>query len=462
MERPRRCTYPLSTYLNDNKEGDISNDVDTQRKPAWKPIVNGLIVTVLTDDYIPPIILGEDEDERKHILDGGSRTAALMMFKYGNHKISSSLEDSVVSYKEETEDEDGHTVSRDVEFNLRNKTYEQLPKKLKKRFDNYQLETVIYSNCTKEMETKYIKRFNIHSSMNTDQKGFMYIDEFADNIRKIMDSNFFVNCSVFTDNNKDKGVVERCIAESIMCMNHFDDWKTQPKALFKYLNENATEEEFEHFADNLHTLENIITEDIKSIFNKKDSFIFLTLFDKFIRLDIDNDKFADFLREFKSNLRNVRRNEKGLLFDEIDKELSTKDKQVITDKLDLLEKLMTDFLYNSVDTYNCTTTENESFVADMLDMDLDKVIEEMEVYNDDLNVLLDKRIRDDSKLLDKVNRKSLLAMVAYSYKKEENLDEWLEQYAAKNNMYFPDQRKNFLHMKKDFINYIETKEKANV
>lgn len=188
----------------------------------------------------------------------------------------------------------------------------------------------------------------------------------------------------------------------------------------------------------------------------------MTLFDKFIRLDIDNDKFADFLREFKSNLRNVRRNEKGLLFDEIDKELSTKDKQVITDKLDLLEKLMTDFLYNSVDTYNCTTTENESFVADMLDMDLDKVIEEMEVYNDDLNVLLDKRIRDDSKLLDKVNRKSLLAMVAYSYKKEENLDEWLEQYAAKNNMYFPDQRKNFLHMKKDFINYIETKEKANV
>lgn len=274
MERPRRCTYPLSTYLNDNKEGDISNDVDTQRKPAWKPIVNGLIVTVLTDDYIPPIILGEDEDERKHILDGGSRTAALMMFKYGNHKISSSLEDSVVSYKEETEDEDGHTVSRDVEFNLRNKTYEQLPKKLKKRFDNYQLETVIYSNCTKEMETKYIKRFNIHSSMNTDQKGFMYIDEFADNIRKIMDSNFFVNCSVFTDNNKDKGVVERCIAESIMCMNHFDDWKTQPKALFKYLNENATEEEFEHFADNLHTLENIITEDIKSIFNKKDSLSF--------------------------------------------------------------------------------------------------------------------------------------------------------------------------------------------
>ena len=42
MARPRKQTYPLETYLNYNKEGDISNNADTQRKPAWKAIINGL------------------------------------------------------------------------------------------------------------------------------------------------------------------------------------------------------------------------------------------------------------------------------------------------------------------------------------------------------------------------------------------------------------------------------------
>ena len=93
----------------------------------------------------------------------------------------------------------------------------------------------------------------------------------------------------------------------------------------------------------------------------------------------------------------------------------------------------------------------------MVQMDLEKVIDEMEVYNETLDVLTEKTIRDGSKLLNIENRKSLLALVAYSYERDVDLDEWLEQYAAKNNMYFPDQRKNFLHMKKELNNYIEAK-----
>ena len=183
-------------------------------------------------------------------------------------------------------------------------------------------------------------------------------------------------------------------------------------------------------------------------------------------------QFAEFLREFKSNLRESSKNQKGLLFDEIDKDVSTKDKRVVSDKLDMLERLMLEFLHSGSGKaqeeetvsaeINITTTENESFIADVLNMDLEKVIEEMEVYNETLYSLTDKTIRDGSKLLNIENRKSLLALVAYSYERDVDLDDWLEQYAAKNNMYFPDQRKNFLHMKKDFINYIENKERTSV
>ena len=57
MARPRKQTYTMAQYLGNVNDGYISNDADTQRNPAWKPIVDGLAVTVLTDDYVPVIVL---------------------------------------------------------------------------------------------------------------------------------------------------------------------------------------------------------------------------------------------------------------------------------------------------------------------------------------------------------------------------------------------------------------------
>ena len=50
MARPRRQTYTMKQYLDNEKEGYISNNVSTQRNPKWKPIIDGLVVTILTDD----------------------------------------------------------------------------------------------------------------------------------------------------------------------------------------------------------------------------------------------------------------------------------------------------------------------------------------------------------------------------------------------------------------------------
>ena len=70
-----------------------------------------------------------------------------------------------------------------------------------------------------------------------------------------------------------------------------------------------------------------------------------------------------------------------------------------------------------------------------------------------LKDLENNTIRDGSKLLDVANRLSLLAMVAYSYKNDVDLDDWLEEYATNNNTYFMDQRKNYSHMVNDFTLY---------
>lgn len=451
MARPRKQTYTLDMYLKKNKKGDIDNNAEVQRNFVWnKEQINELVVTVLTDDYIPPIILGEEEDSKLHIVDGGCRTSALIMYKYGNHKITSSIENSLIPYKKKVVDEDGRVIYEDAVFDIKNKTYEKLPEELKEKFDEYQIETVIHECSDSSRISKYIKRYNNHVAMNTDQKAFTYIDKFAGCIRKILDSRFFVECNNYSEKDKTKGVVERIVVETMMCMNHFDNWKTQAKAACKYLNHHATQEEFDIFADNLHRLERIVTDDIKEIFNKKDSFVFLTLFDRFTKLGAEDKKFAEFLRVFKTETRFTSRNEKGLLFDEIDKDLSTKDKQVITDKLNMLENLMAGFLRREEEPEDISI---ESFVAGNLGLDIGLVRDNIDFYEECLTDLTDQSIRDGSRLLQKENHASLLAMFVYSFENNVDLKDWLTQYASGHNTYFADQKKNFLHMKAEFEKY---------
>ncbi len=453
MARPRKQTYTLEMYLKKNKKGDIDNNADVQRNFVWnKEQINELVVTVLTDDYIPPIILGEEEDSKLHIVDGGCRTAALRKFREMNYKITSVVENALIPYKKRHVDEDGNILYEDAVFDIRNKTFEKLPVELQEKFDEYQIETVIHECCDGPGISKYIKRYNNHVAMNPDQRAFTYIDRFASRIRKIVDSSFFVECSSYTEKERTKGAVERVVVETIMCTNHFDHWKTQPKAACKYLNERASEEEFGRLADYLRRLEKIVTDDMREIFNKKDSFIFLTLFDKFARYKTEDIRFAQFLREFQLNLRGVRRNEKGLLFDEIDRELSTKDRQVITDKLAMLEALLAEFLH--------TGREREqagglvAFLAENLGIDSGEICEDMDLYNESLNVLLDDTVKIGSKLRSAGNRPSLLAMMIYSYKEDKDLDDWMAVYAGKHTGYLVDQKKNFLQMRADFERFL--------
>lgn len=454
MARPRKQTYTLDMYLKKKRKGDIDNKADVQRNFVWNnEQINELVVTVLTDDYIPPIILGEESNSRLHIVDGGQRTAALIKYRYGNHKITASIENSIIHYKKKVVGEDGKIIYEDAVFDIKNKTFEKLPDELKEKFDEYQIETVIHESCDSFIISRYIKRYNNHVAMNTEQKAFTYIDKYASRIREILNSRFFVECNNYSEKDKTKGVVERIVVEAMMCMNHFDNWKTQPKPACKYLNDHATEEEFDIFTDNLHRLEKIITKDIKNIFNKKDSFIFLTLFDKFARLGLDDEKFAEFLREFQYKLRSIKRNDKKLLFDEIDKDASTKDKQVITDKLYMLEDMMLEFLH--IDNDNSPQSNIESFISQNLGINVEAIQTDMDFYNESLNELLDNTVKIDSKLRNEENRFSLLAMMVYSYKEDKDLDEWMTEYARRNNTYFIDQKKNFLHMKNDFEKYLK-------
>lgn len=443
MARPRRKTFTMAQYLENVRDGYITNNASTQRNPAWKPIVDGLAITILTDDYIPPLILSEEECGRTVIVDGGSRTAAFTMLRYGNYKIKSSVENPIINYKKMDKDENGKVIWSDAEFDIRNKTYEQFPKELQKMFDEYQVETVIHEGNA----DMYLRRYNIHTSMNANQKMFVYLPKFAEKIRDISNRQFFINYCDINDNEKDKGMLERVISETVMTIFHFDKWNKNGKKIATYLNENASVDEFNKLDSNLERLESVITDTTKTLFNSKDCFIWLTLFDKFIQYGLDDAKFGEFLDAFVSGLRT--KSVDGKLFDTADSSGSTKDKSVIVDKLHILETLMKEFLHIE----EAEPVTPESFISEMVNMQVDEVKKVMDIYEEDLDVLQRNNIRDGSKLLDIANRLSLLAMVAYSYKNDVDLDDWLEEYATNNNTYYIDQRKNYSHMVNDFKQY---------
>lgn len=463
MAKPRKQTYTMEMYLGKMKDMDIRSDQDVQRlSGAWdKNMINELVITVLTDNYIPPIILGQDKNSQLWIIDGLQRSSSLMLFRYGNYKITSNVEEPVIYYRAKVKDENGNVkidgngnvVWEDAEFNIKNKTYDRLPEELKKKFNEYQIETVIHEEYEMNQISKLVRRYNNHTSMNTAQKAFTYIDSFAREIRGILSNQFFINNTNCKEKEKRNGSFERVVMETIMCMFHFDNWKKQSKQIGAYLNENATIEEFKILEHDLTRLESVLTSDLYSIFTSKDSFIWITLFHKFTNSGLDDWKFAEFLTAFKAELNMVEVN--GMTFDMVDEKRSTKDKSVIMKKLDILVTLMCDYLHiNKEDLKGIDTLE---FVRE--NVNADAMQEDIELYKDILSDLASK-VNNDSKLLDRKNEVSLIAMIAYTCERDIKIDSWIVDYFDRNDSYIDNQVENFQYMKCDIEDFMKLSEVA--
>lgn len=441
MARPRRKVYEMRTYLAKIGKDEIANDADTQRRPAWQPIIDGLVVTILNDDYISPLILSEEECGQMHIIDGGSRTAAFMMFRHMNYRIKRSAEDTLIKYKTNELNEDGERVWIEHEFDIKGKTFEQLPKNLQERFDEYLLETVVHE-CEMEEVSKYVKRYNLHSSMNANQKMFTYLPRFAKKIRKIGKSRFFIENNVILEKEKEKGKLERVIAETIMCMRYFDKWNKNGKNIASFLNTNATVEDFDLLESNLKRLENVITKETKVVFDSKDTFIWLTLFDKFTKVEADDTKFNDFISLFLNELKD--KEVDGKTFYDCNTKSGTKDKKVVVAKLHILETLMNEFLHiNIEDLKEVTPIE---FIRENVQSDVEEA--DIETYSD----MLEDCVMIDSPIYKKENLPSLLAMIAYGIKEDidEDVCNWLTKYAKKATNFVAMQKKNYINMLQTF------------
>ena len=458
-DKTKKDTYMVKTLINMFKRKQLNKNHPLQRKAdQWTDEAkSGLVATVIKGEDVDSIKICEQILSSTEfilwLIDGLQRLTVLESYRNNAFKIGKSLEMPYVYYQKENEDGEMETIK----YDLRGRYFEDLPEELQDAFDSYAIDVVKHLDCTDEEVAYHIGRYNRQTSMNTNQKNILPMYKVAGFIKKISDNNvFFEECGSYTEIEIRKGVVDRVVSESIMIMFHLDNW-TKGKTMSKFLNENATQKEFEIFETELDRLSKIIDKKTTGkLFNSKNSFIWFAAFHKFTRYGVNDSKFKDFLIAFQNGLHSKTFEEyDNDSFDTYENNKSTKDKKVVLAKLDILDKLMREYLHiDEVELSEETETITpETFVSDMVDIPAEKVKEEMDLYEESLTDLENNTIRDGSKLLDVANRLSLLAMVAYSYKNDVDLDDWLEEYAANNNTYFMDQSKNYSHMLNDFKQY---------
>ena len=469
----------------DNKTIKFNHPLQ-RRSGRWTPIMRSKLVSdILQNNPLPSLVFAEQVVNGSAIiwdLDGKQKCSTISDYIKGKFKISKNLSDErrwnikydvpVLENGKEVLDDKGYPINAHKTFDIRKKSFSDLPDELQDRIKAYSFKIVQYLNCTDDDIAYHIERYNEGMQMNVTEKGIIKIGpKFASMVKDISNMELFTDIGEYTARESNNGTTDRVVIESVMAINHIHDWSKSQDTICSYLKVNASEEEFEDFEDIVEAVGKAIEyrEDVAAMFNSKNSFLWFALYSKFRRYNLDDVRFADFMEEFSNVLYSKEID--GKSFDSIEfdvetgKKRGTKDTTVVKDRIKILELLMKDFLHIeepvNEESEDSITIDPEEFVVRNVRVDADILHDDMEFYEQSLNDMLDKYIRDGSKLKDEANRLSLLALMVYAYEIDEDLDEWMEKYAVENNMYFPDQKRNFLHMKHDFDEFVAARQRIS-
>lgn len=430
----------------------------------WSPLMKGNLVSdILQGNPIPALVFAEQVINGIAItwdLDGKQRCTNVYSFSKDGFRISKNVERWMIEYQTQILDEEGNPkfdennipLYETKEFDIREKRYSELPEELQEKFNNYNFEVTQYLNCTPEDIAYHIARYNAGKPMTAPQKGILKLGEkFAETVKSITKMPFFKEIGGYKVSEFKNGTINRVVIESVMAANYLNNWKKTQEEMCEYIRENATTNDFEQFEDMVDRLQQVITDETANMFDSKDSFLWFGLFAKFNKIETDDKKFIEFMTEFSKSLHSKKIN--GVSFDDLNGR-STKDKNVVINKINHLNTLMCEFI-GAKDT---SAANNEDNILKFVQQNVAKEIEQddIELYEDclnDLTLSLDK----DVMLIERQNHYSLVALMAYACKCDKDIyvNNWLPKFLGENKSYIKDQRENYMHMKQDFSKYID-------
>lgn len=467
-ESYKNTSYSIDSISKQLQKKRIRDDHILQRHSGqWKGFAKSeLISDVLRGKSLTQIIISEEIKNglrMQWLIDGKQRCTTLDDFLHDGFAISKNVKNYNIRYQTTKIDEDGHEVLNEdgftemefKEFDIRGKKFSQLPEELQEIFKDRQIPVLYNMNCTKKDIADDIARFNRSRPMNKAQNGWLGLDEcFAEFVGNISKMQFFqqdFKGTTYTNGNHTSGAIRRIIVEAIMVSDFIDDFNKEFDKMCEFLSEEASDSNFTEFYSLIERLTSVCDERVAKMFDVTNSFLWLGLFSKFANLGIDDKKFVEFMIEFENNMRDRKvdvtfNGVKGMTFNELcinpetKKSRATKDKTIVVPKMELLEKLMLDYLHiNKEDLEEINTLD---FVKENVNPDADEeYINECNDLLEDLKVEVD----NSSSLFNEHNIPSLIALMGYSLEQGvmySVLKKWWINFFDRNNTYELNQKRN--------------------
>lgn len=500
-EKSKPMQYSIASINKKIENRTIRFDHPLQRESdQWSPSMKGNLVSdILQGNPLPEIVFAEQIINGTPViwdLDGKQRCTNCYSYANDGFKICRNIRKWKIQYLAQIKDEKGHPVldengfpmSEYQECDIRNKKFSQLPTELQEKFLDYTFKCDQYLNCDSEDIAYHIIRYNEGKAMSKSQKGITRIgEEFAVLVKEISAMSFFRAGKGYKESEAKNGTLDRVVIESVMASRYLDHWSKQQENICEYLRENASEEDFKEFQKLVVCLDSAMTDKVSVLFDSKNSFLWFGLFSRFRAMAYPDTVFIEFLTAFSEKLHG--KSIGGVNFDELcrdsktGKVKATKDKYIVLAKMELLEKLLLEFLdgWNkqadvsvcgnsqiaSLDKGKCQNKlldggdcqndilKEKEFISEMVGIDSGELQCDLEFYRDSLEDLLKRTIRYGSGLWQKKNRLSLLAIVVYSYREDVDLEDWLAGYVQKNTSSGLDQRKRYRHMVADLKRFVQ-------
>ena len=462
LEKSKQDKLCIASINKKIERHTIRFDHPLQRESEqWSPAMNGnLISDILQGNPIPPLVFAEQVANGLAIiwdLDGKQRCTTAYSFSKDAFKITKNIRRWLIAYqtsvkgKDGTEifDKSGFPVYEKQEFDIRGKKYSELPEELQDRFKEYNFEIVQYLNCSSEDIAYHIARYNEGKPMTVSQKGLTRLGEkFATMVKSISGMPFFRDYGGYKVSDGGNGTVNRVVVEIVMAANFLEHWKKKQEDMCEFIKDNATAEDFDSFEDLVERITRAGTEETFNMFDSKDSFMWFGLFARFVKTGFDDSRFIEFMAEFSRSLH--RREINGKSFDDLNGK-ATKDKAVVLNKINHLEKLMNEYLGTGKEA---GPVDGEKSILEFLRDTVSPGItqEDFSLYQEILEDL-SLNVDHSSKLLEEANRPSLLALVAYSIEMDMDLDIWIVEFFKKNAAYCSNQAENYKNMVKELTAY---------
>jgi hypothetical protein len=396
-------TFVVSSIIKKLDKMNLNGEHSQQRDFVWEKIKQyNLISDVLQNNPLPELVFAEQIINSASIIwviDGKQRCTTLKEHEENKFAIGANVTRYMISYSEPvkdedgciTRDEDGNVIYEFKEFDIRKKRFKELPDILKEKLLDYAFNVVYYCNCTDDEIAYHIQRYNSGKPMNVAQKGMTFIGKRnSDAVRNILSMSFFVDgIGAYTANQFTSSTMSRVVAESIMTTRFLDNWCKKYEDNCKFLEQNATADDFEDFKSLVLELEDEIECSVGKMFNDTDSFLWFGLYAQFKKIGLKCSDFNIFMNEIN---KGITRNNKGkidkkepmsgICVKEIDgvtleqllSNPSTKDTNIVKTKINFLVKLACEYFGLELPSFE---NEENTMVKEFEDFAQEFVSDEM-------------------------------------------------------------------------------------